>query len=214
MKLVCVVFKEESPRQFTDTIELFDYGFNNFQVMNIAENEDKYQIEPSGFLQTGNDIFGSSKPILSIDNNSYVIIPNTIVFSDLDSTIDYSISDESRIAQIRYSYHDTYVGTAYLNLAADSSSSYDFDTNIESTDINVEKDDPEKETEPAHATTIFINVKKVLLYVLLTAAAAITLFILRALILNNRNAKRRKNRIRRKQIRRDRIRSNFDDFDF
>lgn len=214
MKLVCVVFKEESPRQFTDTIELFDYGFNNFQVMNIAENEDKYQIEPSGFLQTGNDIFGSSKPILSIDNNSYVIIPNTIVFSDLDSTIDYSISDENRIAQIRYSYHDTYVGTAYLNLAADSSSSYDFDTNIESTDINVEKDDPEKETEPAHATTIFINVKKVLLYVLLTAAAAITLFILRALILNNRNAKRRKNRIRRKQIRRDRIRSNFDDFDF
>lgn len=214
MKLVCVVFKEESPRQFTDTVELFDYGFNNFQVMNIAENEDKYQIEPSGFLQTGNDIFGSSKPILSIDNNSYVIIPNTIDFHDLDSTIDYTISDESRIAQITYSYRDTYVGNAYLNLAADNSSTYDFDTNIETTNASVEKDEPEKETEPAHATTIFINVKKVLLYILLSATTAIILFILRALIQNNRNARRRKNRIRRKQIRRDRIRSNFDDFDF
>ena len=40
MKLVCVVFKEESPAQFTDTVALFDYGFQNFQVLNISENEE------------------------------------------------------------------------------------------------------------------------------------------------------------------------------
>ena len=211
MKLVCVVFKEESPAQFTDTVELFDYGFNNFQVMNISENEVKYQMESSSFLQTGNDIFGSSKPILSIDTDSYVIIPNTIIFSDLDSDIDYSVSDENRIAQIEYSYHDPYVGTAYLNLASDGVSTYEFDTNVEtSTNVSVEK----TEEEPEQSTTIFINVKKVLIRILLFAAAAIFLFIVRALIVNSRNARRRRNKVKRKQNRQERIRSGFDDFDF
>ena len=210
MKLVCVVFKEESPAQFTDTVELFDYGFNNFQVMNISENEDRYQIEPSAFLQTGNDIFGSSKPILSIDPDSYVIIPNTISFHDLDSEIDYSVSDENRIAQIRYSYADTYVGNAYLNLASDTASTYEFDTDVSTTDVSVERTEP----EPSHSTTIFINVKKVLISILLFAGIAIILLIIRAIIMNNRNARRRRNRVKRKQTRKERIHSGLDDFDF
>lgn len=213
MRLVCVVFKEDSPSQFTDTVELFDYGFHNFQLMNIAENEDKYQIEPSGFLQTGNDIFGSSKPILSIDSSSFVIVPNTTTFDNLDSSIDYTASGENRIAQIRYSYNDTYVGSAYLELATDNASAYEFDTSPEATGISVEK---EGHTEPksAQGNTIFINVKKVLVIVLSVAAAIILIFILRALSINNRNAKRRQNRVKRKQRRRDRIRSGLDDFDF
>lgn len=203
MKLVCVVFKEESPSQFTDTIELFDYGFNNFQVMNISENEDKYQMEVSGFLQTGNDIFGNSKPILSIDSDSYVIIPNTISFEDMDSSIDYSVSNDNCIAKIEYSYYDTYVGSAYLMLATDNTSTYDFDTHIETTNVSVEK----TETEPSHENTIFINVKKVLIGILIFAVTVILLFVLRALIMNNNNARRRKNRVKRKQKRRERIRS-------
>ena len=206
------VFKEESPSQFTDTVELFDYGFNNFQVMNISENEDKYQMEVSGFLQTGNDIFGNSKPILSIDSDSYAIIPNTINFTDLDSSIDYSVSNDNCIAQIKYSYHDTYVGSAYLELATDNTSTYDFDTNIETTDVSVEKIE-EKPSQP-QGNTIFINVKKVLTGILIFAVAVILLFVIRAIIMNNNNARRRKNRVKRKQKRRERIRSSFDDFDF
>ncbi len=215
MRLVCVVFREETPNQFTDTMELFDYGFNNFQIMNIAENEKKYQIEPSGFLQTGNDIFGSSKPILSIDSESSVIVPNTTVFDDLESAIDYDVSDGNRIAQIRYSYHDTYVGKAYLELAADNTTPYEFDTNPDSTNGNMEKEEePGQEKETARDHTIFINVKTVLICILVVAAAVILLFVLRALAINNQNAKRRQNRVKRKQRRRERIRSELDDFDF
>lgn len=213
MRLVCVVIKEESPNQFTDTMELFDYGFHNFQLMNISEHEDKYQIEPSGFLQTGNDIFGSSKPILTIDNSSFVIVPNTISFDDLDSTIDYDVSDENRVAQIVYTYNDTYVGSAYLELAGDNTSSYEFDTNPKSTNISVEKS-KEETTDSDQSHVIFINVKKVLIIVLSIAFVVILLFILRAFVINNRNARRRQNRVKRKQHRRERIRSNFDDFDF
>lgn len=208
IKLICVVFKEESPAQFTDTVELLDYGFHNFQAMNISENEEDYNLDTTGYLQIGNDIFGNSKPILSIDNESCVIVPNTIHFNDLDSEIDYNASDEEQIAQILYSYHNIYLGKAYLNLADNSASTYEFDSNMNTTDISVEKE------EKSQQDTIFINVKKVLTGILTFAAIIIILFVLRAFIINNRSAKRRRNRVKRKQRRRSRIHSDFDDFDF
>lgn len=215
MRLICVVLKEESPDQFTDTVELFNYGFQNFQVLNISENEEKYNIESTGFLQIGNDVFGNSKPILSIDTDSYVIIPNTVTFQDLDSEIDYSVSDENRVAGIEYSYHGMYVGNAYLNLVIDNASTYEFDTNMTSTDISVEKVEAETAPEPEQEKdTIFINVKKVLFGILILAAIFITIFMVHALIANRRTAKRRNNRVKRKQRRRSAVRTDFDDFDF
>lgn len=215
MRLICVVFKEESPDQFTDTVELFDYGFQNFHVLNISENEEKYNIESTGFLQIGNDIFGSSKPILSIDTDSYVIIPNTVSFQELDSEIDYSISDKNRIAGIEYTYHGMYVGSAYLNLATDNAATYEFDTNMTSTDVSVEKapETTTRDTERAQET-IFINVKTILIAILILAAVLIAIFMIHALIANGRTAKRRTNRINRRQRRRSSIRTDFDDFDF
>lgn len=215
MRLVCVVFREERPDQFTDTVELFDYGFHNFQVLNISENEEKYNIESTGFLQIGNDVFGSSKPILSIDTDSYVIIPNTVSFQELDSEIDYSQSNENRVAGIEYSYHGMYVGNAYLNLATDSASSYEFDTNMTATDISVEKAEIDSNIEAGlEQDTIFINIKKVLVIILILAAVVITIFMVHALITNGKKAKRRNNRVKRNQKRRSRMRSDFDDFDF
>lgn len=213
MRLICVVFKEESPDQFTDTAELFDYGFQNFQVLNISENEEKYSIESTGFLQIGNDVFGSSKPILSIDTDSYVIIPNTATFQDLDSEIDYSLSDENRVAGIEYSYHGMYVGNAYLNLATDNASTYEFDTNMTTTDVSVEKTETESEPEQSQ-NTVFINIKKILIGILILAAVLIAIFMIQALIVSRRTAKRRNNRVKRKQRRRSSVRTDFDDFDF
>lgn len=209
MKLICIVFKEESPTQFTDTVELFDYGFHNFRIMNISENENKYNMEATGFLQIGNDIFGSSKAILSIDTNSYVIIPNTVDFDELDSELNYTTSDDDRIANILYYYHDTFVGSASLNLANDNTYTYDFDTNISTRDVSVEKTEAQSEQD-----VIFINVKQVLIGILVFAAIIIMLFVLRALLINNKTSKRRKNRMKRKQTRKSRMRSDFDDFDF
>lgn len=212
MKLVCVVLKEESPSQFTDTVELFDYGFQNFQVLNISENEAKYNMDNVNFFQSDNDIFGSSKPILSVDTDSYVIVPNMADFSKLDSTIDYNINEENHVAQINYTYNGTYVGSAYVNLAKDTLNTYQFNNNsAEGTDTSALKNDV---TEPEEQNTIFINVKKVLIAVLILAVIVICIFIIRAFIINNDNSRRRKNHINRKKHRRERIRSNFDDFDF
>ena len=211
MKLICVVFKEESPTQFTDTVELFDYGFQNFQVLNASENEAKFNIDNVNFFTADNDIFGSSKPILSIDKNSFVIVPNMADFSDLDSTVDYSIVENNHVAKIDYTYNGTYVGSAYVNLAEYTESTYDFVSEAVPADTNISKNN-NSSTEDDN--TIFINIKKVLIGILIFTAIVICLFIIRAVIINNRNSRRRKNRVDRKKHRRERIRSNFDDFDF
>lgn len=208
MKLVCVVFKEESPYQFTDTEELFDYAFHNFQVMNISENEDKYNMESTGFLQTGNDIFGSSKPILSVDPDGYVIVPNTTTFDDLDSTIIYGSDDGEHIAQIEYTYHNTYIGSAYIELASNEESVYDFDRSM-TTDT-----DTTSQTDPSDNETIFINVKAVLIGILIFATVVILIFIIKALLFHKQKSRRRNNRLKRRKYRKDRIRSKFGDFDF
>lgn len=208
MKLICIVFKEESPNQFTDTVELFNYGFQNFQILNVSENEEKFNIENVNFFQADNDIFGNSKPILSIDTDSYVIVPNMANFSDLDSTIDYNIAEENHVAKIDYHYSGTYVGSAYVNLSDYAESIYQFET-ID-TSLTPDADDGYTETNG----TIFINVKNVLVGLLIFAAFFIFLFIIRAFVVNNNSSKRRKNRVSRKKHRRERIRSNFDDFDF
>lgn len=218
MKLICVVFKEESPNQFTDTTELFDYGFQNFQVLNVSENEDKFNIDNVNFFQADNDIFGSSKPILSIDESSYVIVPNMAGFSNLDSTIDYDMVDENHVAEINYTYNGTYVGSAYVNLAEYTESTFEFDPEVyqtQTTDISAKREeitshDKDKEED----STIFINIKKVLITILIIGAVIICIFIVRAIIINRNNSRRRKNRVERKNHRKERIRSNFDDFDF
>ena len=57
----------ESPYQFTDTVELFDYGFNNFKAVNVAENAADYAEGTDSFFDLGHDIFGVSGSVAHID---------------------------------------------------------------------------------------------------------------------------------------------------
>ena len=58
MKLVCVILKEESPAQYTDTLDLFEYGFNNFETINgylisklehIPDKKEKFEYNYCGY---------------------------------------------------------------------------------------------------------------------------------------------------------------------
>ncbi len=118
MELICVVFVEESPYQFTDTIALFDYGFENFQKVNIADYETGYTMENTGFLESGSDIFGNSKPFISLADDAYVIIPNSLSFNDLTSKLVYDTDYADSVAEIQYFYQDNYVGETYVELAS------------------------------------------------------------------------------------------------
>ena len=210
MKLICVIMKEESPEQFYDTVKLFDYGFANFSTVNVAENETNYSIKNSNLFNTSSDIFGNSKPILSLNPDSYLIMPKTAVFDELDSDISYDTREENEVAVINYYYHGTYVGTSTVDLVKDTAAAYDFSYDAQ----NLEN---AKDKEP---DVIIINVKLVLIITLIVAVLLITIFVVRSIfqnynLLENRKVTRRYTRKRRRNRKEgpDFSSSRFDGFD-
>lgn len=125
LKLICVVMQDESPMQFTDTVDLFNYGFSNFKAVNAAENDTTYSITGNSLFTVENDIFGNGDPILSIDKNAYLVLPADISFADITSTLSYDGLTDRQAAIIHYSYHGQALGTASI-LFSENQSTFDF----------------------------------------------------------------------------------------
>lgn len=73
MSLVCVVMHTESPNQWTDSRNLFDYAFDNFQLFNIADNETRYM--DSEAVEVG--ALNNNKAFVDIDANANIVLPKT-----------------------------------------------------------------------------------------------------------------------------------------
>ncbi|MCI9142627.1 MAG: D-alanyl-D-alanine carboxypeptidase [Lachnospiraceae bacterium] len=191
MKLICVVLHDEAPYQYEDTIALFEYGFSNFEKVNVSQTETKYNIDNTGLFYSGNDIFGSSQPILSLNRDDYIILPKTISFQDTESAISYESGNENQAAVITYSYHGVDIGTVKVDFNVNKEEGYVFD---------VLPEEEEKE-EPV----IFVNVAAILIGV---SALAVILFIvlLARVILRNYSIQGRSRRRRRRRQQRARRR--------
>ena len=181
MKLVCVILKEESPSQFTDTIELFNYGFENFYALSVVENDTTYTIDTSNFFSTDTDFFGSSKPILELDPDDYIVLPENIEFSETTSSLSYDQLKSNEIARIDYKFNDIPVGSASIVPVKDTVATFDFGTKPQIVDTpTVEETD-----------TIFINVNHVIIAIIAVSILLIVIFMIRAMIINTRKYHRR-----------------------
>lgn len=212
MKLICVVLHDESPYHYEDTIALFNYGFSNFEKLKISQAEKKYNIDNSNFFYSNNDIFGSSKPILSLSTEDCITIPKTASFSDVDSSLSYDTTSESEVAIITYTYQGQFIGSASIDLLAEESPTYFFDSQLladqEDTQIKSQEDN-----------IIFINVIKVIFWILGISGAIILIIVIYSFLNNyhfsdgRRNARSlwRKNRRRKRKPKRS---SRFRDYDF
>ncbi len=168
MKLICVVLKDESPAHYEDTVALFHYGFSNFTKVNVSQTETKYDIDNTGFFYGDHDIFGSSKPILSLDQEAYIILPRTVDFADTVSTISYDTADENQAAIISYSYQGVALGSVSVDLAVPEESGYSFESGL----LEEDSREPAGEKTPSF---VFINVKKVLIWAGVLAAVVLVL---------------------------------------
>lgn len=182
MKLVCVVFSEETPYQFEDTVTLFQYGFENFQRLSIRENETNYQINTGDLFDTDNDLFGDSTPLMSMEDNSYVILPNTAAFSDTVSSLNYenqATKDGGNvIATINYTYSEVPVGSCKIIFSQSQKTSVDFAFGDDIPEI-AEITTGNEAAAQKKPDVIFINIKNVILGVLVLAVLAIlVLFII------------------------------------
>ena len=174
MTLICVVMNVDSPGQYTDTISLFDYGFQNFSKINVSEYEKRYTLMNSDFFKKEGQLFGQSETIMSIDATDKILLPATIDFSMVQSQLNYV--DDSKtpdsVAVIEYSYENMPLGSANILLAQDQPV-YDFES------PNVQLSPEEGSGERA---VIFINVLKILLMVLCVLTGILLLIFLRRYI--------------------------------
>lgn len=110
MTLVCVIMHSSNPQHYIDTTSLFDYCFNNFQVFKIADNETS--ISDESLKDTG--ILNNNQSFVSLDPNSYIILPKTAVFSDAQSKLVMNGENNDTVASIQYTYADHSVGQANI----------------------------------------------------------------------------------------------------
>jgi D-alanyl-D-alanine carboxypeptidase len=203
MRLICVILKEETPEQFNDTVLLFDYGFSNFEIVNVADHETRYTIGNASFFQTGNDIFGDSSPLLAINRSDYLVMPRTTEFPALSTDIVYTggKGKNAAIAEITYSFSGTYLGRATIDYASENRSTYEFDHQMPVVAT-------EEESAPEEENVVFINVRRVIFIIAGIVFVAVLFFVFRAAIANYR-LKNRRRIIRKKRAARKKRREKF-----
>lgn len=229
MKLICVVMDDEAPMQYTDTIDLFEYGFSNFTAVNVSKNDTTYSVKTGSLFATDNVIFGDAAPILSIDSDASLILPSNASFSDLDSELSYDDAAAGQAAVIHYTYSGQPVGTAPI-LYANDIKGFDFnaepvsaeETAAKTAGTNPTEANPTEvnsaETEAAvssavtqpsadsrNENVVFLNIKKILLIVVGAAAALILILTIRSVIHNHNLTKRRRAIMKRRRDRKNEI---------
>lgn len=97
LKLVCVVLKTHGKNIYPDTQQLLDYGFGNFEKVNIEENE-------------------TSADIQSMEGESYVVLPSHVKFEDLDKVFVPDVKDGPS-GVMNYTYEGNPVGSAKVTVS-------------------------------------------------------------------------------------------------
>lgn len=200
MTLICVVMDTQSPNQFIDTVNLFDYAFDNFQVLNVAENDTNYSAETT--VDNGN--LNNIEPFVELDKDAIIVLPKTAEFSDTSSSVEYNDSDPEIAGSITYTYAGRNVGKADIKTTGVVVEGYAFDN--ESTE----------EEEQEAVSTVQVRPIVVVLLIVAVILLGVLLFFLKRfydnyyIIKHNRAVRRdrkdQKRRIRKKRRRRRRWR--------
>lgn len=195
MTLICVVMNTQSPNQFIDTVNLFDYAFDNFQVLNVAENDTDYSAETT--MDNGN--LDNIAPFVELDKDAVIVLPKTAEFSDTSSSVEYNDSDPEIAGSITYTYAGRNVGKADIKTTGVVVEGYAFDN--EST---------EEEEQEAVST---VQVKPIVVVLLIVAVIllGVLLFFLKRFydnyyIIKHNRAVRRDRKDQRRRIRKKRRR--------
>lgn len=149
MKLVSVVMNTDNVSEWTDSIAMFNYGFDSFHIVNVAENETKYDVQKE--INDGG--LNGSYSFVELDKTAGIILPKTAGFSEAESSI--SANDEvSEVAGvITYSYAGRVVGTANIIATGVQPKEYVFDNQKE-----VSKEEGEPEVIQIKPVTIVIGI--------------------------------------------------------
>ena len=113
-KLISVILKGRPYQYFLDGKALLEFGFDNFDNINVAEQESEYVTGETSVEIDGKSYLPSD---LEIDSSGAVTVPKGGTFADLKHSLVTEIPDkhpDRSIAFIQYTYKGHKVGGAYL----------------------------------------------------------------------------------------------------
>ena len=135
MDLVVVTMKSQGTAEkgvpiYPDTQNLLNYATENFQKVNIAENETNFTIGQNQMFDAGTSIFGNSAPMIQMNTEGYAILPVTASLSDATPSLTFNDNgdgtDSDIIATLSYSYAGQTVGSTNLYMAGTTDTQFPF----------------------------------------------------------------------------------------
>lgn len=206
MELVCVVMNTEAPNQWTDSINLFEYCFDNFQLLNIAENEK----QNGSSDKIGMEMQGQREAFVDVDPDARIVLPKTAEFSDAVSTVQFEQVTNEVVGTLIYTYADHEVGKADISTTGVTIPEYDFDNRPAQNTAEVttpETEAVEKENNGKSEKEVFlidIRPTTVVLFVLAAALLVLIVFFIKKymdnyyIIRHNRGVRKEEKRVSRK----------------
>ena len=125
-------------------------------------------MEESDMFYGGSGIFGDSSMLLSLNEDDVIILPRTLTFKDVDSSISYHVENSDYAAVITYSYQGVDIGTVRVCFAADNTEDELFET-------------PE-ETEDKKSSVVFVNILRILLGIAVVVAVLFVAALIRVIL--------------------------------
>lgn len=125
LDLVCVnMHSQRQTDQFEDAITLLDYAFENFSTHTISNLDRAPSFDNFSLFTRFSPLFDMNNSPLSIDVNSYIILPNGASYADVTQSINYHEMDSIKqgsnvIGEISYLYGGNVVG--YTDILYESS---------------------------------------------------------------------------------------------
>ena len=211
MDIIVVTMRTQSTAErgvplFTDTAALLEYA-NNFQKLNIADNETTFVVGNAYDFSIDSDELNSSGSLISIDKDSCVILPNSVTFEDATPSITFEETGTESKAYLTYEFANQVVGKASISLEETTEEEFNF-SETESTGENSKQNGPK-----------FITINVTLIFSILIGIAILLFVILliyriykknrskirksmkiyqKRRYLNRRRYRRRKNKLKRK----------------
>lgn len=222
LKLIAVVLNGHQTH-YTDTKALFDFGFQNFKSIAIADKDSTYQKIENDLTISG--IIPGDTIRLSIDKGSVITLPNDGDFSDVTSSLDYDLkggAPDTAVARIDYMYGNKKVGQAFLEAttipgfipgttealesSGDSGAVSTIEVTAKAAEIpdQAQMDQPEENqtsSSPTKVSSVFSILKKVIFVVAVLAVIGALIFG----ILSYREYREQKERSLRRERRENRL---------
>ena len=173
MDIIVVTMRTRSTAEkgvplFTDTAALLDYA-NNFHKLNIAANEKTFMVGNAYDFSVDANDFNTPASLISIDETSSVILPNTASFTDAVPSISFEEHTDGNTAYLTYEYADQFVGKASIKLEDTKETHFEFS-----------ETESGENTGENEVTFITINLKIVLIVLIVL----LTIIVLALLIYN------------------------------